>query len=171
MVGSPPSEADRWYNEMQHQVAITHPYYIGKYVVTQDQYEKVMGTNPSHFKGAKNPVESVSWRDAQNFCKKLSATSGKTVRLPTEAEWEYACRAGTTTAYYFGESENVLADYAWFSSNANKTTHAVGEKKPNAWGLFDMHGNVFQWCQDWYGTYPSGLVADPTGAKGGGDFI
>ena len=140
--------------------------------VTQEQYQKVMGTNPSEFKGPQNPVETVSWADAVEFCRKLSAmpaekTAGHVYRLPTEAEWEYACRSGTTTAYGFGDDASRLGDYGWFGGNSDSSTHPVGEKKPNAWGLYDMHGNVWEWCQDWYGEYPSGSATDPTGATSG----
>jgi formylglycine-generating enzyme required for sulfatase activity len=132
----------------------------------------VMGTNPSNFKGSQNPVEKVSWDDAVEFCRNLSAMpaekkAGYIYRLPTEAEWEYACRAGTTTEYSFGDSDSALGDYAWYDENSGRTTHPVGGKKPNPWGLYDMHGNVFEWCQDWHGDYPSGSVTDPTGAAVG----
>jgi formylglycine-generating enzyme required for sulfatase activity len=112
---------------------------IGKYPVTQEQYQAVIETNPSHFQGnPQNPVESVSYGDAQAFCQKLSQVTGKNYRLPTESEWEYACRAGTTTDYYFGDDANQLGDYAWYYGNSQKTTHPVGQKKPNSWGLYDM---------------------------------
>ena len=121
---------------------------IGKYPVTQEQYEAVMGVNPSHFQGnPRNPVESVSYDDAVAFCKKLSQLTGKNYRLPTESEWEYACRAGTTTDYCFGNDANQLEDYAWYYNNSEDTTHPVGQKKPNTWGIYDMHGNVWEYCQ------------------------
>jgi len=151
----------------QHEVAISKPFYMGVTEVTQAQYEAVMGTNPSHFKGATNPVEMVFWNDAAEFCKKLSEKTRQTFRLPTEAEWEYACRAGTQTAFSFGDDPSALGDYAWWGRNSAKTTHPVGQKKPNAWGLYDMHGNVWEWCADWHGAYPKDPVTDPSGPATG----
>ena len=158
-------------NNPPHRVTLTEPFYLGVYEVTQEQYERVMGTNPSAFKGAQNPVESVSWEDAVEFCRKLSAlpeekAAGHVYRLPREAEWEYACRAGTTTAYSFGDDENQLGVYAWYNKNSGKTTHPVGQGKPNAWGLYDMHGNVWEWCQDWYDDLPSGNATGPSTGSG-----
>jgi formylglycine-generating enzyme required for sulfatase activity len=164
MMGSPDSEQGRGGNEgPQHEVVISKPFYMGVTEVTQAQYEAVMGTNPSNFKGATNPVETVSWDDATEFCKKLSEKTRQAVRLPTEAEWEYACRAGTATAFSFGDSDSALGDYAWYTSNSGSTTHPVGQKKPNSWDLYDMHGNVEEWCADWWGPYPKGPVTDPSG--------
>jgi len=151
----------------RHEVTLSKPFYMGVTEVTQAQYQAVMGTNPSNFKGETNPVETVSWNDATEFCKKLSEQTRRAVRLPTEAEWEYACRAGTATAFSFGDADSTLGDYAWYTSNSGSTTHPVGQKKPNAWGLYDMHGNVWEWCADWYGDYPKGAVTDPQGPASG----
>ena len=121
-----------------------------------------MGKNPSKFKGAKLTVEQVSWDDAVAFCKALSSKTGQMFRLPTEAEWEYACRAGTTTRFSFGDNDGSLGGYAWYSSNSRRETNPVGRMKPNAFGLYDMHGNVWEWCGDWAGDYSSGSATDPT---------
>jgi len=153
-----------------HTVRLTKPFYLGKYEVTQAQWEAVMGNNRSHFKGDSAwPVESVSWEDVQEFIRRLNARERGTAsyRLPTEAEWEYAARAGSTTAYSFGNSASDLGRYAWYGDNAGGKTHPVGQLQPNAWGLYDMHGNVWEWVQDWFGTYPSGTVADPAGPTSG----
>src|SRR6185295_12837821 len=128
-----------------HKVRITRQFEIGKYEVTQEQWQAVMGDNPSNFKGANLPVEKVSWNDAQDFLLKLNARDGYTYRLPTEAEWEYACRAGS-----MGDFAGELDDVAWYDKNSGSKTHPVGQKRPNVWGLYDMHGNVSEWCSDWY---------------------
>ncbi|MCY3021958.1 MAG: formylglycine-generating enzyme family protein [Planctomycetota bacterium] len=150
-----------------HEVTLTKPFYTGKYEVTQEQYAQVMGTNPSQFKGASLPVETVSWDDGSAFCKKGSEKTGQTVRLPTEAEWEFACRAGTITTYYTGDGEADPGRAAWYNANSKNTTHSVGQKTANAWGVYDMHGNVWEWCQDWLEEYKPGAVVDPQGPPDG----
>jgi formylglycine-generating enzyme required for sulfatase activity len=163
LMGSPESEKDREKDEILHKVTLTKPYYLGVYEVTQEQYEKVMGSNPSEFKGAKRPVEMVSWNDAQEFCRKLSQLEkNMTYRLPSEAEWEYAARAGTKTLYYWGDSFD--ARYAWCGDSVRETQE-VGTLRPNAWGLYDMSGNVFEWCEDRCGTYSAGDQVDPLDAS------
>jgi len=158
-MGSPESEKGRSFSEMQHEVTLTKPFYLGKFEVTQEQWEGVMGNNPSsRTKGAKLPVTGVSWKDCQEFIKKLNSKTSGGYRLPTEAEWEYACRAGTSTAYSVGASLT--------NSDANidgDSIKAVGSYKPNAFGLYDMHGNVFEWCEDRYAPYPEGAGTDPKG--------
>jgi formylglycine-generating enzyme required for sulfatase activity len=152
-----------------HTVHISKPFYLGIHEVTQGQWEAVMGNNPSQFKGdANRPVETVSWEEVQQFIDKLNTREGGTkYRLPTEAEWEYAARAGSKTAYSFGDDNSQLDKYAWFEGNAGKTTHPTGTRQPNAWGLYDMHGNVWEWVQDWYDKYTVEPVTDPQGPTSG----
>ena len=157
-----------------HKVKITKPFYLGKYVVTLQQWQAVMENKPDP-KGSKLPA-GVAWDDCQTFLIKLNAKigvqEGKFV-LPTEAQWEYACRAGSTTKYCFGDDEAQLGDYAWYSANMVGTPHPVGEKKPNAWKLYDMHGNVWEWCADWYdpGYYAKSPSDDPRGPATGTDRV
>jgi len=168
MMGSPSSERERDSDERQHKVKLTKGFYMQTTEVTQGQWKAVMGNNPSKFNGDDRPVEKVSWNDVQAFMRKLNNKEGtEKYRLLTEAEWEYACRAGSTTRFCFGDSDGQLGKYAWYSGNSSSKTHPVGQKKPNAWGLYDMHGNVWEWCQDWYGDYPSGHVTDPKGPSSG----
>jgi formylglycine-generating enzyme required for sulfatase activity len=151
-------------------VTISKAFYLGKYEVTQAQWEAVMGDNPSEFAGRNNPVENVSWDDAQEFIKKLNQKEGgNKYRLPTEAEWEYAARAGTTSVYSFGDDAEALGRYAWYDSNSSDATHPVGQKEPNGWGLYDMHGNVWEWVQDWYDEkyYSGSPGTDPRGPSSG----
>jgi len=178
MMGSPSSEPGRDNNERQHKVTLTKGFYAQTTEVTQGQWKAVMRYNPSYFKhyGDGCPVEKVSWNDAQDFIKKLNQKEGSDkYRLPTEAEWEYACRAGTRTAFANGGISELECGYdsnldamGWYCGNSKKRTHLVAQKQPNNWGLYDMHGNVMEWCQDWYqNTYPSDFAIDPTGPSSG----
>ena len=158
----------------QHRVTISKPFYLGKFEVTQTEWEAVMGNNPSNFKGRTKPVEKVSWNDVQEFIKRLNAKEGHNrYRLPTEAEWEYAARADTDTAYSFGDDVDELSRYGWYDDNSDETTHPVGQKQPNAWGLYDVHGNVWEWVQDWYGDkyYSNSSGTDPKGPGSGQDRV
>ena len=160
-----------------HRVRISQSFYLGKYEVTQEQWYKVMKKNPAHFKTEKvgmnsrnHPIESVSWNDVQEFIRRLNKKEGgNKYRLPTEAEWEYAARAGTTSTWPFGNSESYAGNYAWFDGNSGKTTHPVGQKYPNKWGLHDMSGNVWEWVQDWYNDkyYSRSPSTDPKGPSSG----
>jgi formylglycine-generating enzyme required for sulfatase activity len=164
-MGSPSDENGRCNDEGPlHKVTISKPFYMGVYEVTQAQWVAIMGSNPSKFqKGHNYPVESVTWDDCQEYVTKLSKMKLGTFRLPTEAEWEYACRAGTTTRYFWGDDLNYdeIKDYAWCKINSGGRTNEGGQKRPNPWGLYDMSGNVWEWCQDWYGSYNVENIIDP----------
>jgi len=175
MMGSPETE-DRKDDEIQHEVTISRNFYMGSTEVTQAQWVAIMEKNPSRYKGDDMPVEKVSWDEAVEFCKRLSEMpdekkAGRKYRLPTEAEWEYACRAGTKTQYSFGDAIELIDEHGWYVDNSLKEIHSVGMKKPNAWGLYDMHGNVWEWCADWYGEYPKGSATDPRGPEDGLDRV
>ena len=179
-MGSPASEQDRESDESpQTQVRISQGFWMSKYEVTQGNYQALMGINLSYFKAdLRLPVEQVTWFEAVDYCAKLTVReraagrlpAGYAYRLPTEAEWEYACRAGTATRFYYGDDPNYtdLGQYAWYDSNSGNQTHPVGLKRSNKWGLYDLSGNVREWCMDWYDySYPGGSVTDPTGPVGG----
>jgi formylglycine-generating enzyme required for sulfatase activity len=170
-----------------HPVRISRPFYFGRYEVTQAQWEAAMGHNPSSIKAPNNPVENVSWNDARLFIERLNGVNafrgrsartpfdvaGMSYAFPTEAQWEYACRAGTTTTFSFGDSEETLGEYAWHAPLANEKTHPVGLLKPNAWALHDMHGNVWEWCADWFAAdyYTQSPQTDPCGPPAGSTRI
>ena len=175
MMGSPKSEEGRLNDETQHRVRLTRGFWLGKYPITQRQWRSVMGSNPSYFKGDYLPVERISWDDCQAFIEKVNAALGRGARLPTEAEWEYACRAGTTTAYSWGDalnggSANCVGKHPCGTKSKGpylEKTTPVGKYGANHWGLCDMHGNVWEWCADLYGGYPTGSVSDPKGSTTG----
>ncbi|MFC1859131.1 formylglycine-generating enzyme family protein, partial [Thermodesulfobacteriota bacterium] len=175
-MGSPLDEPGRQSDELQHQVTLTQSFYMQTTEVTQGQWQAVMGNNPSHFAncGDNCPVEYVSWEDVHLFIAELNNRGEGTYRLPTEAEWEYAARAGSTTAFANGDITETdcghdpnLDAMGWYCGNGASITHLFAQKQLNAWGLYDMHGNVWEWCQDWYGTYPSGSMVDPQGPSNG----
>jgi formylglycine-generating enzyme required for sulfatase activity len=179
MMGSPPDERDRSNNESpQHLVRISKPFYMALTPVTQRQWKAVMRQFPTASGkfvqiNDDNAMGMISWVDANEFCRRLSVKTRQTVKLPTEAQWEYACRAGSQTRFYYGDDPDAshLSEYAWFDKNIadQQYPHPVAQKKPNAWGLYDMHGNVNQWCADYLGPYPVRPVSDPTG-PGSGTF-
>jgi RNA polymerase sigma factor (sigma-70 family) len=180
IMGSPKDELSRGANETPHKVTLTKGFYMGVHLVTQEQWQEVMSNNPSQFNGEKNlPVDSVTWNECQEFMKKLRAKDKKLYRLPTEAEWEYSCRAGTKTPYHFGET--ISSDQANYDGEQiygagkkgvfREKTTPVGTFPANPWGLFDMHGNVLQWCQDWHDDYPQNDVVDPQGPEKGRDHV
>ena len=167
MGATPEMQAPYEVEKPVHRVTLTNNYYIGKYEVTQALWQAVMGSNPSHFKGDDLPVEQVSWNDCQDFISKLNAMTGKRFRLPSEAEWEYAARGGKKSRGYQYSGSNTIGDVAWYDGNSSSMTHAVGTKQPNELGIYDMAGNVCEWCQDWYGSYSSSPQTNPIGAVSG----
>jgi formylglycine-generating enzyme required for sulfatase activity len=159
--------SDCWDDEKPvHQVTLDG-FYIGKYEVTQAEWEKVMGTNPSYFKGKNLPVEQVSWNDIQEFLRRLNAQTGGNYRLPTEAEWEYAAKGGNQSQEYKYSGSNNVGEVAWYTSNSSGSTHPVGQKRSNELGIYDMNGNVWEWCSDWYGGYSSNSQVNPKGPSSG----
>ena len=167
-MGATPEQGSDAYDAEKpaHQVTLSS-FSIGKYEVTQEEWQAVMGSNPSYFKGAKRPVETVSWNDCQEFIRKLNQMTGMRFRLPTEAEWEYAARGGNRSQGYKYSGSDNLGSVAWYSDNSGNETHPVGQKSPNELGLYDMIGNVWECCQDWYGRYSSGSQTNPTGPSSG----
>lgn len=155
-MGSLETEKGRVSDEIRHSVLIRQGFWCGKYEVTQEQWECAMGHNPAHFKGNQKPLENVNWKECQEFCRKLE------MKLLSEAQWEYTCRSGTTQRFYCGEEETDLLSFAWFGSNALHQTHPVGEKKPNAWKIYDMHGNIWEWCEDSYSVHSGEFIVDPS---------
>ncbi|MBQ6140062.1 MAG: formylglycine-generating enzyme family protein [Kiritimatiellae bacterium] len=162
-MGSPPTETGRFEDEAQHVVKITRGFWLGKYEVTQRQWESVMHSNLSRFKGPDHPIENISWHDCMTFVRRVRSEAKIPVRLPTEAEWEYACRAGSESAV---SGNGKLPDMAWYDDNSECQTHEVGTHTPNAWGFFDMHGNVLEWCADWFSVL-TGDAVDPKGPPSG----
>ena len=171
MGATPEMQAPYEVEKPVHRVTLTNNYYIGKYEVTQALWQAVMGSNPSYFKGDDLPVEQVSWNDCQDFISKLNAMTGKRFRLPSEAEWEYAARGGKKSRGYQYSGSNTLGDVAWYEGNSGSKTHAVGTKQPNELGIYDMTGNVYEWCQDWYGSYSSSPQTNPIGAVSGSSRV
>jgi len=179
LMGSPDTEHDRESQEgPQHQVTLSQGFWMGKHELTQAQWTTVMGTTPwsgndGVVENPQSPAAWVTWADVQVFIARLNEATGRTFRLPSEAEWEYACRAGTTTRFYWGDDPGyaAISDYAWSKDNTlyghEPYAHVVGQKPPNAWGLYDMSGNVLEWCQDWYGDYTVASLMDPKGALSG----
>lgn len=170
MMGANPGDSDAFGNEKpRHQVSLSS-FYICKYEVTQALWRAVMGSNPSYFKGDSLPVESVSWNDCQQFIRKLNYLTGQNYRLPTEAEWEFAARGGNSSCGYKYSGSDYIYNVAWNSDSGDKT-HVVGTKSPNELGLYDMSGNVYEWCSDWYGSYSSSSQPNPTGALSGSSRV
>ena len=164
-MGSPATEAGRLDDETRRTVSITKGFWLGKYEVTQRQWESVMRNNPSKFKEPDRPVETVSWNDCDMFIRRVNASmKDMMVRLPTEAEWEYACRAGSTAPV---SGSGQIGEMAWYDTNSDSQTHAVGQNKPNAWGFYDMHGNVLEWCSDWFSVPVADKAVDPKGPPSG----
>lgn len=171
-MGATSEQGSDAYNDEKpaHRVTLSS-YNIGKYEVTQAEWKAVMGSNPSNFKGDNLPVENVSWNDCQEFIRKLNSLTGKNFRLPTEAEWEFAARGGNNSRGYKYSGSNDIGSVAWYSGNSGSKTHPIGQKSPNELGLYDMSGNVWEWCQDWYGDFSSSSQTNPTGPASGSDRV
>jgi formylglycine-generating enzyme required for sulfatase activity len=172
LMGSPESEPNRFECERQHKVRITKAFWIGVEEVTTDQYSNVLNRSPRSVQDGNHPEHHVSWHDAEEFCRKLSElesekSAGRSYRLPTEAEWEFACRAGTQTTFFWGEDSSAAPEYAWYLSNSDRLPKRVGSRKPNQRGLHDMSGSVWEWCSDWYSELPSEEQTDPQGPSTG----
>ena len=171
MGGTPEQGGDCWDDEKPAHPVTLSDFHIGKYEVTQAQWRAVMGNNPSRFKGDNLPVENVSWNDAQEFIRKLNTQTGKNYRLPTEAEWEYACRGGARSAHYKYSGSDTIGDVAWYDKNSGGKTHPVGTKSPNELGIYDMSGNVWEWCSDWWGNYNGKIQTNPQGPSSGSKCV